>query len=359
MQRSPYSNDKYTIGWISALNEELILAMAMLDEEHGRPQSTPRDDTNAYHLGRIGEHNITMACLSGGQKGTGPAAIVAENMRRTFKNIRFALLVGIGGGVPGEKKDIRLGDIVVSYPNGIYTGVVQYDYGKLKGGGDVERKDWFCPPPPKILAAVDLLRAYHSRPKNPRNNIPDILNELGEQYSYPEEHVTSDLLFQAECGHNPGAETCDSCDKEALVQRRARNSTSIPHVHYGIIASGSMVVRDGVERDKIDRRYENTIFCFDMGAAGLMNNFPCLIIRGISNYSDSHKNDKWRKRAVAVASAYAKELISLIEPSDVEVLPPIASRESVLHSLRCSIIRKDLTLISSLQEYSKDRREYG
>lgn len=326
MQRSPYSNDEYTIGWISALNEEFMLAMAMLDEEHGRPQSTPRDDTNAYHLGKIGEHNITMACLSGGQMGTGPAAIVAENMRRTFKNIRFALLVGIGGGVPGEKKDIRLGDIVVSYPNGIYTGVVQYDYGKLNGSGDIERKDWFCAPPPKILATVDLLRAYHSRPKNPRNNIPGTLNELGEQYTYPEEHVTPDLLFQAGCDHNPGAEMCDSCDKEALVQRRVRNSASIPRIHYGIIASGSMVVRNGVERDKIDRRYANTIFCFDMEAAGLMNNFPCLIIRGISDYSDSHKNDKWRKRAVAVASAYAKELVSLIEPSDVEVLPPIASR---------------------------------
>ncbi|KAK4085591.1 uncharacterized protein Triagg1_581 [Trichoderma aggressivum f. europaeum] len=331
MQRSPYSNDEYTIGWISALHEEFMLAMAMLDEEHGRPQSTPRDDTNAYHLGKIGEHNITMACLSGGQMGTGPAAIVAENMRRTFKNIKFALLVGIGGGVPGEKKDIRLGDIVVSYPNGTYTGVVQYDYGKLNGSGDIERKDWFCAPAPKILATVDLLKAYHSRPKNPRNNIPGILNELGEQYTYPEEHATPDLLFEAECDHNIGAETCDSCDKEALVQRRVRNSASTPHIHYGIIASGSMVVRNGVERNKIDSRYANTIFCFDMEAAGLMNNFPCLIIRGISDYSDSHKNDQWRKRAAAVASAYAKELISLIEPSDVEMLPPIASR--VLNSI--------------------------
>lgn len=326
MQPSPYSNDEYTIGWISALNEEFIIAMAMLDEEHGRPQSTPRDDTNAYHLGRIGAHNITMACLSGGQMGTGPAAIVAENMRRTFKNIRFAFLVGIGGGVPSGKKDIRLGDIVVSYPNGTYTGVVQYDYGKLNGNGDIERKDWFCAPPPKVLAAVDLLRAYHSRPKNPRNNMPGILDELGEQYTYPEEHLTPDLLFRAGYDHTPGAETCDSCDKGALVQRKTRNSKSSPHVHYGIIASGSMVVKNAVERDKIDQRYANKIFCFDMEAAGLMNNFPCLIIRGISDYSDSHKNDEWRKRATAVASAYAKELLSLIEPSDVEVLPPIAAR---------------------------------
>lgn len=139
MSPSPYSNDQYTIGWISALNEEFMVAMAMLDQEHGRPQSTPQEDTNVYHLGRIGDHNVAMACLSGGQMGTGPAAIVAENMRRTFKSIRFALLVGVGGGVPGKGKDIRLGDVVVSYPSGTYTGVVQHDYGKLKGNGHIQR----------------------------------------------------------------------------------------------------------------------------------------------------------------------------------------------------------------------------
>lgn len=154
MNPSPYSNDQYTIGWISALNEEFMVATAMLDEEHGRPQSTPQEDTNVYHLGRIGDHNVAMACLSGGQMGTGPAAIVAENMRRTFKSIRFALLVGVGGGVPGKGKDIRLGDVVVSYPSGTYTGVVQYDYGKLRGNGHIQRKDWFSAPPSKVLSAV-------------------------------------------------------------------------------------------------------------------------------------------------------------------------------------------------------------
>lgn len=179
--KSPCSNDEYTIGWISALEDEWMVAMAMLDEEHGKPQSQPRDDNNTYHLGRIGDHNVAMACLSGGQMGTGPAAIVAENMRRTFRNIRFALLVGIGGGVPGEKKDIRLGDVVVSYPSGTYTGIVQYDYGKLKTDGHIQRKDWFCAPPPKVLSAVGMLKAYHGRPKNPTNNMPDILDELGEE----------------------------------------------------------------------------------------------------------------------------------------------------------------------------------
>lgn len=326
MNPSPYSNDQYTIGWISALNEEFMVAMAMLDEEHGRPQSTPQEDTNVYHLGRIGDHNVAMACLSGGQMGTGPAAIVAENMRRTFKSIRFALLVGVGGGVPGKGKVIRLGDAVVSYPSGTYTGVVQYDYGKLKGNGHIQRKDWFSAPPSKVLSAVNLLKTYHRRPKNPINNMLGFIDDLGEEYAYPEASEALDRLYQADQGHVPEAETCDSCNTQAFVPRKPRKFPSKPCVHYGIIASGNVVVKDGTERERIDQRYENSILCFEMEAAGLMNNSPCLVIRGISDYSDSHKNDQWQNRAIGVSSAYAKELLSLIGPSDMEVLSPIAAR---------------------------------
>ena len=53
--------------------------------------------------------------------------------KSTFISIRFGLLVGIGGGVPskGEDSPIRLGDVVVSVPHNLHSGVVQYDFGKL------------------------------------------------------------------------------------------------------------------------------------------------------------------------------------------------------------------------------------
>jgi nucleoside phosphorylase len=333
VKHSPHSNDKYTIGWISALKDELMVAMAMLDEEHGRPQDIPYGDTNAYYLGRIGDHNVVMACLTGGRMGTAPAAVVAENMRRTFKNIRFSLVVGIGGGVPSSGEDIRLGDVVVSYPNRSYTGIVQYDYGKLESDGVIERKDWFRMPPQKLLAAVDLLKAYHYRPKNPINDMPDILKKLGADYAFPDEQKTPDRLFHADYNHDPKAETCDTCDTKKLVLRRARSHPYKPQIHHGIIASGGMVVKNGLERDKINRRYENSILCFEMEAAGLMNNFECLVVRGISDYCDSHKNDEWRKRAIAVAAAYTKELLCMIEPAECEILPPISPRLTILHRL--------------------------
>lgn len=49
-----------------------------------------------------------------------------------------------------------------------------------------------------------------------------------------------------------------------------------------------------------------------MEAAGLMDNFPCLVIRGICDYSDSHKNKRWQEYAAATAAAYAKELLSVV-----------------------------------------------
>jgi nucleoside phosphorylase len=44
-------------------------------------------------------------------------------------------MVGIGGGVPSSKNDIRLGDVVVSVPAGRYPGVIQYDMGKALANG--------------------------------------------------------------------------------------------------------------------------------------------------------------------------------------------------------------------------------
>ena len=330
MKTSPYSNDQYTVGWISTLSNELMVAMAMLDEDHGRPQGTPREDINAYHLGRIGDHKVVMTSISGGKTGTAPTATVAENLRRTFKNIRFAFLVGAGGGVPGKSKDIRLGDVVVSYPHKTYTGVVQYDWGTLNGDGNIERKDWFYPPPNKVLAAVDLLTVYHSRPKNPMNNMSTIMDELGEKYRYPNEDEAEDRLYKADYAHNPGGRMpCDMCNMEYLILRGDRNPQDKPRVHYGVIASGNMVIRNGVERDRIDHRYNNSILCLDTAAAGLMNNIPSLVIQGISNYSDSHSNNKWENRAVAAASAYAKELLFQIEPPEV---PPVTVTAGAFHA---------------------------
>jgi hypothetical protein len=54
------------------------------------------------------------------------------------------------------------------------------------------------------------------------------------------------------------------------------------------------------------------ILCFEMEAASLMDQVPCLVMRGICDYSDSHKMKEWQGYAAATAAAYTKELLSVV-----------------------------------------------
>jgi hypothetical protein len=79
--------------------------VAMLDETHPKLEEEKGDD-NEYTLGRIGVHDIVIACLPAGLMGNGPAVIVAKDMQHSFP-ITFGLTVGVGGGVWSKKDDIR------------------------------------------------------------------------------------------------------------------------------------------------------------------------------------------------------------------------------------------------------------
>jgi hypothetical protein len=50
-------------------------------------------------------------------------------------------------------------------------------------------------------------------------------------------------------------------------------------------------------------------------AAGVDANRRCLVIRGISDYADSHKSDVWRSHAAGKAAAFARELLCRVPSS--------------------------------------------
>jgi hypothetical protein len=114
------------------------------------------------------------------------------------------------------------------------------------------------------------------------------------------------------------------------VQRQDRNN-KLPAIHYGTIASGNRVMKDAVERDKVSQDLGG-VLCFEMEAAGLMNNFPCLVIRGISDYSDSHKNDGWQRYAAATAAAFARELLNHLAHTRVAQIRTINQAMDILSS---------------------------
>ncbi|KAF3804322.1 hypothetical protein GCG54_00000674 [Colletotrichum gloeosporioides] len=327
------SHEAYTVGWVCALPKEQTAAIAMLDQRHPNiPNMQPPTDTNAYTLGSIGGHNIVIACLPRGQIGVVSAATVATNMVSTFPTIKIGLMVGIGGGVPSNK--VRLGDIVVSSPIGTHPGVVQWDLGKAKEGGNFERTGSLNNPPTFLLTALTKLETTHEMEGS---KIDKYLEELGRKFpklvsKYLRSEALRDVLFKADCAHvdkddsssssdddeDDEPDACRFCDKTKAKERRLRDT----RVHCGLIASGNQVIKDAVFRDKLNQDLGGNVLCVEMEAAGLMATFPCLVIRGICDYADSHKNKDWQEHAAAVAAALAKELLVHIEPQIIEKEAP-------------------------------------
>ncbi|RYN99877.1 hypothetical protein AA0121_g13461, partial [Alternaria tenuissima] len=304
--------EDYTVGWVCALPVELAAAKAMLDEEHKDALREVGDnDENVYCMGSVAGHNIVIVCLPAGHIGNNPASTVATQMQAAFKGIRFGLMVGIGGGVPSAEADIRLGDVVVSQPQWTFGGVVQYDFGRRTPNG-LERIGSLNSPPQILLSAVSTVQANAVLGKSTLSNHLSVFESVP---SFCRSKAGPDLLFKAAYNHERG-HTCDQCSVESRQPRPKRESGAEVAVHYGTIASGNQVMKDAAERDRVSAELGG-ILCFEMEAAGLMNSFPCLVIRGISDYADTHKNYQWQAHAAGTAAAYTKELLSVIPAAEV------------------------------------------
>lgn len=315
---SPHSNAEYTVGWICALPIEMAAAKGMMDEEHGEPQ-TPQQETdhNTYLLGKIGKFKVVVACLPKDEIGSSSAAAVAKDMLFTFPGVRVGLLVGIGAGIPDYESDdiydIRLGDVVVSSDkeNG---GVVLYDFRKKLPDGSFQSVYALDRPPRSLRTAVSRLEAEH---ETRENKIPQYINKMLEKFpfmrkkGYTRPDQSTDKLFQANYRHVSGR-SCAKCDptKQSLRCPEKRPDDD-PVIHYGVIATGSSVVKQAPAREEIKQKHR--AICLEMEAAGLMNSFSCVVIRGISDYADSHKNDQWQPYAAAAAAACAKELLEYVQ----------------------------------------------
>jgi nucleoside phosphorylase len=319
---------KYTIGWIAALHIELAAATVMLDEEHPELPYDERDP-NQYTLGRIGGHNVVIACLPAGQPGTSAATAVATQMLNKFKSIRIGFMVGIGGGVPSPKADIRLGDVVVSLPDMDHGGVVQYDFGKAEAEGHFRRTGHLNTPPKLLLSVVNRARARYDIGRSTHaKHLAKFSETLVLRKRFSHSSTGQDRLFLPTYNH-AGGNSCEDCKSEMLIVRSLRecddpsDGDNAVEIHFGTIASGNMVMKDANMRDNLSEQLGGHILCFEMEAAGLMNDFPCLVVRGICDYADSHKQDQWQKYAAATAAAYAKELLLLTPSADVSDLDSI------------------------------------
>ena len=336
----PKNRSDFEIAIICALRLEADAVEALFDkfwDDDGDIYGKAPGDTNAYTTGVIGRHNVVLAIMPG--IGKRNAAAVAANFRSSFGGIRLALVVGICGGVPCgiDEEEILLGDVIVS------DGLIQYDFGRQLPDGFV-RKDTLND---NLGRQNSEIRAFLARLKGRRGwmrlkektfrYLTALRMELGaENARYP--GISEDKLFEANYRHKhhdssiciicAKCETkedkvCEAaldslcselnCSKNKLVSRRrllnaveGRDNTEElkPVIHYGLIASGDIVMKSGEHRDEIALREK--VIAFEMEGAGVCDNFPCVVIKGVCDYADSHKNKKWQGYAAATAAACMK-----------------------------------------------------
>lgn len=290
---------------ITALPKELAAVLAILDDPQ---RHFVKGDDNDYYFctcpsANGGRHLIVVTLLS--KMGNNTAAAAASHLLRSFPSVEEVLMVGIAGGVPhpaNVDKHVRLGDVVVTDE----YGIVQYDNIKKSAEG-TEVRDTSAPPSAVLIKKVKLLEA-------------EML--LGK---YPwEEHIAR--ASGLENAARPDASTDNlysSDDPSVLVPHpedpyRERRLNQ-PKIHRGRIGSANTLQKDPKYRDSL--RDEFNIRAIEMEGSGIADGTweakqGYILIRGICDYCDSHKNDAWQGYAAVAAAAYARSLLESI-PSEV------------------------------------------
>ncbi|KAL9047923.1 MAG: hypothetical protein Q9162_007909, partial [Coniocarpon cinnabarinum] len=266
----------YTVAWICALPKEQ--KAVEFDERH--PQLLARKGEHVYRYGRIGQHNVVLACQA--SMGSIKFAHLITQLKCGFDNLQDFLLVGIGGSSIPTK--VHLGDVVVSKPYKTTPSIVQYDAGAQQEGGIFE------------------LRRYTQFSQSSRltSAMNDLMSETDELRTLP-------LSRRVDA-------YASALDKGKTREYSRPSGERTPKIHYGPIASGSKVMKDQKFRDKVAQDYG--VLCFEMEAAGFEGSESSLVIRGICDFCDSDKNDDWQNYAAAIAAAYARELLHVIPESE-------------------------------------------
>ncbi|KAI9037068.1 NACHT nucleoside triphosphatase [Aspergillus affinis] len=330
-RRQPVDRNVFSIAIICALREESDAVEATFDhffEDDELLYNKVAGDLNTYTFGQIGLHHVVLAYMPG--MGKANSASLTASFRASFPLVRLGLVVGICGGVPYGADEIFLGDVIIS------TGVVQTDFGRQYTHQIIRKdtlEDNLARPNAEIRAFLHQLRGWRARRKFQQNVSKNISKICGKEGfgSWTSPGAENDKLYRADYGHihrgsgvcstcaPPGERdlvACDSarttscallkCDETQLIQRKYRTD-NLPAIHFGRIASSDQVIKSAPDRDRIAKQEE--VLGFEMEGAGVWDNLPTIIVKGVCDYADSHKNKKWQKYASVTAASCAKALL--------------------------------------------------
>ncbi|KAM0345671.1 hypothetical protein ACHAPU_006326 [Fusarium lateritium] len=374
-RQRPVGRDEFTIAIICALPLEADAVYYMFDEMFPNEYHKTMGDTNHYTNGRIGKYNVVLALLP--SIGKAHAAGAAASLNASYTNLRLALLVGICGGVPGPNRDgdeVLLGDVIIS------NALVQFDFGRRYPDGLFLRKTSIQENLGRLNKDLrSLLRSLETerRRSELERRTAELLRELQishekeplsrrqrrrrGKYDYP--GTSQDKLFEAHYRHRhrkapatccSEGETCDvaptttcedcDCDNKYLIPREQLDfkrdleqhdpmSAQEPMIYIGSVASGDTVMKSGEDRDRIVK--EENVLAFEMEGAGVWDEIPCIVIKGVSDYADNHKHKIWQDFAAATAAATMKALVEALVGT--EKSNSVQRKASVIDSLLTSM----------------------
>ncbi|KAL4907775.1 nucleoside phosphorylase domain-containing protein [Aspergillus multicolor] len=310
-KRSPYFNEDYTVGWICNSSESLTAVGRIMTESWDFPRTFPVDEPRILKVGTIGRHKVAATIAQCHNYGTNHPSGVISGLLNTFPNICLLLMVGVAAGMPFNSEpiqDVRLGDVVVGTPsNDTPGGVVVYHGHCDRRGRKLKRKLGNVP-----TALRDALyRIQGKGDLSIGSCVSTTIDEavkrnpaLSSKYSRPA--PSTDRLFQQEYKHANRNEPCTKCDATKIIPSdNSKREGGHPIVHYGTILSAIYQVYS----TKQDLEPTQDAICYDSEAISFNYRLPMLVIRGITNYGDSHANKTWEGYAAIAAAAYAQELL--------------------------------------------------
>ena len=281
--------------------------------------SIPSSDSNTYTLGAINDHNVVIACMPIGRPGLVSASRLLSPIKSTFPNLKTCLFVGIAGGLPSlspgdPNEDIHLGDVVFS--TGIWAGhdpVIPVDYRRYDGQPPINLIGRPDKPESHLLQTLSHLIADDDFKDKCQASLKRI---IGKKHGFDYPGFDQDRLFKSDEPHKGVPYTgCESCSVDGLARpTRPKVRGPLQFVtHLGSVASGNSILMDPQRRDSFKRQFPEAL-CYEMEAAAAADELRPLVIRGISDYCDSHKNDKFKRYAAATAAAVAREFLHYKRP---------------------------------------------
>ncbi|VUC27252.1 unnamed protein product [Clonostachys rosea] len=331
----PQSRDDFHVAIVCALPLEARAIAFVVDEwwdENGDQFGKVKGDQNTYRTCRIGHINVVLVVLP--QAGRTEAASTAMSLGLSYSQLNLIILAGICGGVPGGasgQDEIILGDVIIA------TEVLQFDVGR-QYQGHFETKRAVQDQPGRARRQVrSLIATLQSESEDFLNRVLRISSDLQQAirrrnhtlFADPGPHA--DKLFkstyihqhqgQISCVCTTGSMSCfftDSmscdelgCEAHYLLPRKrlARLVIGINRhrIFFGRIACADTVMRSGQDRDAIAER--ERVIAFEMESVGIWDQNSCLVVKGVSDYADSHKSKQWQPFAALMAASAVKAIL--------------------------------------------------